>query len=61
MLAILRFNRDLVLFLINAFDACVLPWGNAYCLAALGVSHHIAGFVLGSPLAVGSSDLLPGD
>ena len=60
-LAILPFNRNVILFLINAFDSRVLSWRNAECLAALGVPHHIAGFVLGSPLAVGASDLLPGD
>lgn len=50
-----------VLFLINAFDARILSWCNTKCLAALSVSHHIAELVLGGPLAICTSDLLPGN
>jgi len=60
-LAILSFDRDVVLFFVNAFDSRVLSGCNAECLAALCVPHHVAGFVLGGPLAIRTSDLLPGD
>jgi hypothetical protein len=60
-LAILPLHRNVVLFLTNAFDLRGLSRRDAERLAALGLPHHIAGFVLGSPLAVGASDLLPGD
>ena len=58
LLAVLLLDGESVPVPVNAADIGVFPRFDAYRRAASGITHNVAGFVLRSPLPIGSPHLL---